>query len=199
MYFFGGDFLGEERLAGVMVGDEEMIGGRARPGRIDLNRVCDDGDDGDSRSGVKLALYHVWIERVSIYNDVGLELLKKAGDGVFGLGDEGEGRVEVLLISGAIDPSPNTWGVGGDFSIDAAEKVIDAWVAEVAGVGHEDLRFSCEGVGEVSGGAVMAIAKAGGEDQYFRLHTIGFFERSNRDLELRRLSFAGSFMSIRYG
>lgn len=46
--FFGRKVVGDEALAGVLVGDEEVIAGGAGPGRVDLDGVGDDGDDGDT-------------------------------------------------------------------------------------------------------------------------------------------------------
>lgn len=137
--FLGRDFLGEEGFLGVMIGDEKVIAGGARPCGVDFDGVGDDGDDGNVRGGGEEALDHVGVEGVGVDDDVGLECFEEVCDGVFGLCDEGKGLGEVLLVGGAIDPRPDAGGVGGDLAVGAADDAVDAGVAEMAGVGHENL------------------------------------------------------------
>jgi hypothetical protein len=57
--FSGRKVTGDEPFAGVLVSDEKMIAGGAGPGRVDLDGVGDDRDDGDTPSGGELSLNHV--------------------------------------------------------------------------------------------------------------------------------------------
>ncbi len=170
--FFGRNLLGNEPFPGVLVGDEEMIAGRSGPGGVDLDGVGYHGDDRNAAAAYKLSLNHVGVDRVGVDDEVGLELVKKVSDGVFGFVNEGEGAGEVLLIGGTIHPRPNDRSVGRDFTIGPAEKAVDTRVAEMAGVGYQNVGIRPEGLGEVSGGAVVPVAKAGSEDEDFGLHAI---------------------------
>lgn len=193
--FFGGDFLGDESFPGVWVGDEEVVTGGAGPGGVDLDGIGDHGDDGDPAPGRELPLDHVGIDGVGVDDEVWLELIKEVCYGVFGLGDEGQWSGKILLVGGVVHPGPQAWGVGGDFPIAAAENAVDPGVAEMAGVGDEDFGIVLEGLGKVSGGAIVPVAEAGSEDEDIGLHTLMHWKRSKRDRELRRPPFAFSISS----
>ena len=90
MNFLRRDFLGEEGFAGVVIGDEEMIAGGAGPGGVNFDGVGDDGDDGNLVTGGELAVHHVGVEGVGVYDHVGLELAEETSDGILGFRDEGE-------------------------------------------------------------------------------------------------------------
>lgn len=162
--FVGRNVAGDQAFVRVFVGDEEIVGGRAGPGRVDFDGVGDDGDDGDAPSVCELAVDHVRVERVGVDDQIGLELVEEVGDGVLGFGDEGEGLGEVLPVRRAVHPSPDDGGVGGDFAVCFAEEGIDAGVAEVAGVGDQNFSLFFDGLGEVAGRAVVPVAKAGREN-----------------------------------
>jgi len=170
--FLGRNFLRNKSFSGVLVGNEKVVTGRSGPSGVDLDRVRDHGDDGDAAAAFQLSLHHVGVDRVGADDEVGLELVEEICHGVLGFGNKRERAGEVLLVGGTIEPRPNARGVGRDFTIGPAEKAVDTRVAEVAGVRDENLGIRLEGLGEVSGGAVVPVAKAGSEDEYFGLHTI---------------------------
>lgn len=89
-----------------------------------------------------------------------MELIEQVGDRVLGFRDKGKWFGEVLSIRGAIHPGPNFRSVGGDLPVGFAEEGIDAWVAKMTGIGDEDVRLYFQGLGEVSGRAIVPVAKA---------------------------------------
>ena len=164
MDFFLRKIVGDQAFAGVLVGDKEVVAGRAGPGGIDFDGVGDDGDNRDSLPTRKLAIDHVRVKRVGVDYHVRLELIQQIGDCVFGLPDEGQRFREVLSVGGAIHPGPDFRRVGGDLTVGFAKEGIDAWVAEVAWVGDQNFSISLQRFGKVAGRTVVPVAKTCGEN-----------------------------------
>lgn len=189
--------MAAERLKGVGIGNEEVVAGRAGPGGIDLDGVSDDSNDGDTTAlFVEEPVDHVGIKRVGVDDEIGLEVIEQGGDGILGLCDEGQRFGEILSISGTIHPGPDAGGVGCDFAIGAAENPVDDGVSKVTRIGDFYCCLTLKGFREVTGGTVMAVSEAGGEDQDLRLHVKVAGKRCKGDPELRRLPFRGS-LSLR--
>lgn len=169
--FFGGQILSDEAFAGVIIGDEKVITGRAGPGGVDFDGIGNDRDDGNAGTGLELAFHHVGIQRVGIDHDVRPEVIEKPGDGILGFCDERERFRKVLTVGGAIHPGPDSRSVGGDFTIGPAKKTVDAGIPQITGVGNENPGLLLQGFGQVTGGAIVAVTEAGGENQDLGLHT----------------------------
>ena len=161
-----------EVFASVRVGDEPVVGGGFAPGGIDLDGVGDDGDDGFAGVFFKDSFYKVGIEGVGGNDDVGLKLGDFFCKGAFGFTHKEGGFGEVLFFCAEVDAVPEIGVVGGDVAVGGADEVIEAGGAHGAGVEDTGLGTAGEGVcgegfAEGSGGTVVAIAKAGGENEYF--------------------------------
>ena len=174
------DFLGREGFFSVVVCDEKVVAGGAGPGSVYFDRVSNDGDDGDAGVGGKVAFYHVGVEGIGVYDDVGFKVTKELSYGIFGPLDEGKRFAKVLLVSGTVNPGPDLWGVGGNLTVGAAEKAVDTGVAKFTGVCQENLRFFVQGVGEITSRAVMAISETGRKNENFRCHMKKIRVGSNR-------------------
>lgn len=69
------------------------------------------------------------------------------------------------MIGGLVDPGPKAGDVGRDFPVGLTEEGIKLGVAEVAGVGDLGGGAVGEGFCEVSGSAVVPVAKARSENK----------------------------------
>lgn len=168
--FFFRDLLADEGFQGVGVGNEEVVARGAGPRGIDFDGIGNDGDNGDAGVVAEEPVDHVRVKRVGVDDEVGLEFLKEGGDRALGFRDEREGLGEILPVGGAVDPGPESGSVGGDLAIGSAEESVDHRVAQVTGVGDFDDGLIRQGLFEVSGGTIVTISEAGGENQDLGLH-----------------------------
>lgn len=162
-----GDVLIDEVSFGFGVGDEPVVGGGVSPGGVDVDGVGDYGDDraaGDVL--VEGAFEEVGVEGVGADDDVGAEFPEAVVEGGFRSAHEGEGVLgEVPAFDAVVDPGPGAGAVGGDEAVSGAEEFIDPGGAFCAGVDDFDFGVAGEGLGEVSGGAVVSIAETRGGNQ----------------------------------
>lgn len=78
-----------------------MVTRSASPDGIDLKRICDDGDHGDSPPGgsfLKPVFEEVGVERIGGHHEVGLKASHGVRQGLGGRSEKPAGPGEILLV-----------------------------------------------------------------------------------------------------
>lgn len=155
-------------LAGELVGDEPVVGGGAEPGGVDFDGIGDDGEDGEFGAVFLFdAFDEVGVDGEGGDDGGGLVGFDEVLEVCLGFAHEGEALFfEVAFVGAAVDFFPDFREVGGDDAVGPLEGFGGLGGSEQAGVG--DVGFDAEvvkGERKVAGGAVVALAEGGGEDE----------------------------------
>ncbi len=167
--FSGGDAVVAQDLGGFIVGHAVEIAGGAEPRGIDGDGISDDGDKAEGAFGVIFIdfLDGVGVNGIGGDDAIGIGLLQHLFERALEAANGHDG-IEAAVVHHGVDAIPDGGGVAGQAEIGFLEDVVEEAemaLKKVEGLDFDFARSQFEGVGDVAGGGVMAIAETSGEDK----------------------------------
>ena len=180
LYFFRRNAGLEKDRRALLVREEKIVGTAPIPNRVHADRIRNDDDALVLRRAfpAQQLIEHVGIGRVDRDNDVRLKTREHSAQVIFQREEDAKIADEILLpVEPPVDDAPDPRSAIDHPHVEDPRPV----VAETVGLGEKIVQLDvrafgrnlAQAIADAAGGAVVALAEPGGQDQDFFQNSLG--------------------------